>query len=302
MNALLPLVMLLNARHVGAVAFDQLRRRFLHDDHCWPLRLESSWNGETLMVWLLEVMRKSLADVLDEYSICLVLDVCSCHVVERVITKAARSGVQLLFVPAGTTSLLQPLDVCVFAQFKHALAAAFERLGHESADGHVRSDLFVALVFEVGKHVFFAGDWSWAFRKCGFGDSQKQISNTLKLKVPGIVSICGVQGDLPSLADLRAIWPGRRTIPLGWLFHWCTAMASNTVPDMAPDIEFPVPDAVPNPWFGRLRSSSSRNIGSSQPAQLSAAAASTEPWRPRVAKAKPASKSGPQRSVKRKRS
>ena len=58
------------------------------------------------------------------------------------ITKAARSGFKLVIIPAGMTSLLQPLDVYVFARYKRALTAAFERLGHASPNGHVRSDLF----------------------------------------------------------------------------------------------------------------------------------------------------------------
>ena len=80
-NDLLPLILLVNERHVKAEPIASLQQHYANDDHCWPLRFESAWNDTTTMVWLLEVLRKALRDILSEYSICLLLDVASCHIV-----------------------------------------------------------------------------------------------------------------------------------------------------------------------------------------------------------------------------
>ena len=286
-NDLLPLILLVNERHVKAEPIASLQQHYANDDHCWPLRFESAWNDTTTMVWLLEVLRKALRDILSEYSICLLLDVASCHISDRVITKAARSGFKLVIIPAGMTSLLQPLDVYVFARYKRALTAAFERLGHASPNGHVRSDLFLREILDVAKEVLFGSKWDWAFRKCGFGEAQTRLGSTLKATIPDVLPPGGLAPELPTLLELRSIWPQGKVIPIGWLFQWC-----NVKPEVfeaaAEEIEreqLPAPHV--NPWIGRLRSSSALvAVGSSARPSESRAQSSADTWRATPAAAK----------------
>ena len=116
------------------------------------------------MIWLLEVLRLCLQDVLGQYQVCVVLDVCACHVPERVLAKAGRCGFAFVFIAAGMTSVMQPLDVFVFAKFKASLHAAFEWLAHRAPDGHVDIVSYIAKILEVATHVFFDSDWRWAFQ------------------------------------------------------------------------------------------------------------------------------------------
>jgi hypothetical protein len=58
----------------------------------------------------------------------LILDVYPTHRTEKVKTKAQLLNIELLFVPAGGTSLYQPLDARVFGELKTRARAAFQRL------------------------------------------------------------------------------------------------------------------------------------------------------------------------------
>ena len=283
-NAALPLVLLINERHISRARFQALEATFRNDDHCWPLRLDSAWNDSTTMVWLLETMRKSLLHLTGEYRFCLLVDCCSCHITDRVVAKAARSGFILVFVPSGMTSLLQPLDVYVFARFKSALSAAFEQLGHSSSDGHVQLGDFAEQVLRVAKHLLFNKDWTWAFRKCGFGNRQRDLAKTLLDKVPDIRPAPDQDPDLPSLAELKALWPGGKTVPIGWLFHWCNRADENVDEEVVAVAAAAAAKAMPNPWLGRLRSSSRLHLGSEPQQPLPASPSSRPPWRPKTAK------------------
>ena len=255
-SQLLPCVLLLNERQISLPDFQRLCRRFEQHPHAWPLRLRSSWNDTDLMVWLLEVLRKCLQDVLSQYHICLVLDVCACHVPERVVAKAARCGFALVYIAAGMTSVLQPLDVYVFARFKHALFAAFEWLAHRAPDGHVECISYVSKILEVATHIFFDFDWRWAFLKCGFGQRQNQISESMKQRIPGVVPPAGIPCDLPSLLEMQCIWPRKKDIPIGWLFHWAHQLEDEHPPRPVSEALDRPPAPPANPWLGRLRSSS----------------------------------------------
>ena len=280
-NTLLPLVLLANQTYVSAEEMTRLTERYELDDHCWLLRLESSWNDNMIMVWLLEVLRKCLRDVMSQYTIGLLIDCCSCHIADTVITKAGRCGFRLLYIPAGMTATLQPLDCYVFARFKKAVLAAFHHLRGEAEDGRVRTELYIREIMEIGKHLLFEEEWTWAFNKCGFDGKQRQLAATMRKIIPGIEPQEQIPADLPTLHDLQTIFPKGKKIPIGWLFHWTTKVHEQE--EQSPVVRLPQagPAVHVSPWFGRLRSSSSLSpLGSKPELSGSVASSSSHPWRP----------------------
>ena len=57
----------------------------------------------------------------------MIWDVYSSHRSEKVIAKAADLNIELIYIPAGMTSLEEPLDVRIFGELKMKARAAFER-------------------------------------------------------------------------------------------------------------------------------------------------------------------------------
>ena len=64
----------------------------------------------------------------------------------------------------------------------------------------------------------FEQDWARAFRGCGFGSEQTGLTKHLKSRFPAIIPEGGVPAELLTLTQLQCVWPGRKEIPIGWLF------------------------------------------------------------------------------------
>ena len=70
---------------------------------------DSGWFNAGLTIRCLEALSKHCK----REQICLVLDNVSVHTPQEVLDYAAANDIHLIFVPAGCTAKLQPLDVCV---------------------------------------------------------------------------------------------------------------------------------------------------------------------------------------------
>ena len=98
---------------------------------------------------VLTLLRRAYRAQRPNAALVIVLDSASQHLSAPVLAHAARLGVHLIFVPAGLTWLLQPLDTHVFALLKRRLGArqARERAAHPS--GALPPGRWVALLEEV---------------------------------------------------------------------------------------------------------------------------------------------------------
>ena len=83
------------------------------------LRRKSSWVTTYCMIRILADVREALQPWLPKVKPIVVLDTASSHPPKRLMSFAKRKGFQLLFVPASSTGLLQPLDTSAFSAFKH---------------------------------------------------------------------------------------------------------------------------------------------------------------------------------------
>ena len=55
---------------------------------------------------------------MENFPICLLLDVFPAHTTERVRTTAENFNIELLYIPAGATGIYQPLDKRIFGELK----------------------------------------------------------------------------------------------------------------------------------------------------------------------------------------
>lgn len=94
-------------------AYGSLPRTKLH-----VLRRKSSWVTADALVFMLTNLRECLAPWIPEYQPVLLLDVAGPHLPKQVMSTARKLGIQLLFCPSSTTSLVQPLDVFGFGPLK----------------------------------------------------------------------------------------------------------------------------------------------------------------------------------------
>ena len=79
---------------------------------------DSIWTTqETFVEWLNE-LHASLFELQRSHYFILIVDASRIHINEEIARRCAAFGFLLIFIPAGLTWLLQPLDVYVFADFK----------------------------------------------------------------------------------------------------------------------------------------------------------------------------------------
>ena len=87
--------------------------------HIW--REKSAWLDHRLFKKVLTTLYLSLITMLHSRVVVLVCDVARPHIHRDIALQAERYGFRLVYIPAGLTWLLQPLDVMVFAHFKYWL-------------------------------------------------------------------------------------------------------------------------------------------------------------------------------------
>ena len=85
---------------------------------------ESGWTTESVMMRFLDAIHQDAGGC----PCCLVLDLYPSHRTEAVIKRAEELDIELIFVPAGLTSKLQPLDIRVFGELKSRARAEFQRI------------------------------------------------------------------------------------------------------------------------------------------------------------------------------
>ena len=195
----------------------------------------------------------------------LMLDVCNAHMGVRFLRALARWNIWAVFIPGRTTWLLQPCDTHCFAQLKRALRTMFEQSLLDNQDGTVYIKTVILHLNRAIRQVVQGKEWSSAFDGNGWSHGQKHarlwILRTLELS-----SVPARSDALPTLRQLQAIFPKRRSIPLGAMLNHYRVRQGGREPmapplHLDPDIE---PVATAGPWHGRLRSSSQIHKASSE--------------------------------------
>ena len=276
-QARLPLILLLNERHVAAEDAVPLLAAVREHEHIVVLRRRSAWNNVDLMVWIVQELRRRTRNLAPLAQVVFLLDCAPCHTHARVAHVAARNQIILVFLAASMTASLQPLDVYVFSALKRYMCHAYERVVLEREGQRATVECLLSMLLTADEYLF-GRSWQHAFRGCGFGARQMQLTAHLRARFQGIVPAEGLGAELLTYEQLCLVWPQRLLVPIGWLFAWASGEDLPTVyPTAAPPPAYSRTETR-NMWHGRLRSSSTLGIPSASDASRLDAPA---PWLPR---------------------
>ncbi|CAE7292315.1 unnamed protein product [Symbiodinium sp. CCMP2592] len=134
-------------------------------------RRKSSWVNGPVMVQALEELAKALGPLRlsDSKQIVIVWDCCRVHLTEEVLTACKRLHFWLLFVPTHITSLLQPLDTCVFGPLKQRMRRRYAEAMRGS--GCISVAQWLQLLQEVTVTMLSERSWQKSFRSVGISGS-----------------------------------------------------------------------------------------------------------------------------------
>ena len=188
------------------------RTRILEDvpSNVTLLRLKSRWMDAPLMQGIL----RAVARVLRMFPLlqgALLLDCCPAHLQTPVLRCARACGIQLLFVPAKYTWLLQPCDTHVFQKYKQTLRKAYCELRRNSSEGAISSEDWWRCIVQLAGTFMAENSWGHTFDSDGYGPAgagtSKYILNQLEWDtLPARTS------NLPSHEELQCLLPRNRAL------------------------------------------------------------------------------------------
>ena len=231
----------------------------LRDDSIYVLSRESGWNNSKLQCEILKLLGRLLSPVAVSHWFVLCADAHSAHIAPCVFEAACRAGVSLMVVPASMTHLFQPLDTHVFATLKYQLWKASQGMLQAASTGEFNIDAFMDMVCHVVATVL-GKSYPRAFAACGLSSGQLGISKTvlhaLEWSEPPRVA-----AELPSLQELRQLWPQGRTIPISSVFRsFIRNRHGHPIPPNIVGVSREKPSPATPPLRLRLRSASRLKI------------------------------------------
>ena len=139
----------------------------------------------------------------------LLLDVASSHLAKETMVCARRNGVQLLYIPAGCTDKIQPLDIAGFHPLKTHLKRKYQELRAGSCEGLIDP---LAWLFEFMQcPSYFAGkSWKRTFESVGAAKPPDTAHLHTELRKFMDMPLHMPPGSKPSKEAMQSIWPERR--------------------------------------------------------------------------------------------
>jgi len=202
----LPQVILGNERKFSPLLLAEVAAEGIPQNvHLW--RAKSAWMSGQKMKEFIALLVKSLAKYLDTHEIVLALDCASCHLEASVLKYARRMHVHLLFVPADTTGVIQPLDVCGFKWLKGLLRNKWQAFRMEMDQGIMTDKQWLKAIIEVAD-AMRSKKWNDAFVSNGFIVGQAGIRSAILEKLE--LSRLRVPQGCPQEDWLRFLLPANR--------------------------------------------------------------------------------------------
>lgn len=212
---ILPQVFVVNEHVVSKGEVEDFRARC--GANVLVTRRRSSWVNASLMVEVVKVLATCLKNELKDRHVVLHMDVFSAHFHESVLKTCSDAGLHVHFIPASATASLQPLDACVFAKFKRRVSQEAERQRVASRDGQLSRAGTLEVWRQGVDQVIRSRGWRDAFEQCGLS-GQTRLSASLASRVD-FNSWAPLGSDVPSFADLQAVFPAGKNIPVDSLFQ-----------------------------------------------------------------------------------
>ena len=168
-------------------------------------RRRSAWTDAAFMSEVVREIWRSLLPFTRHIQPVLIWDAARQHTQAHVLKSCSRLGIWPVVLPAGSTSLLQPLDTHCFNVFKRELASKCER---SAATWSCMN--FVTAVNAVFVDIIINGSWQHAFVSNGFSEEQGGVSERVLGVIGGMPQDVG--HDRPTIEDLTLIFPRRSRI------------------------------------------------------------------------------------------
>ena len=220
---------------------------------------KSAWIDAHYMAAIINLLGAMLVPFLDRFQPILLMDALPAHLAPEVFRAAARAAIWVVIVPAKLTWLIQPADTHAFFKYKMHLRRHYMRAMSRSPEGRLQLREVLKAMNDGVRYVFQAQDWSKAFAENGFGHKQQFLRQSV-VQSAGLRLPLSIPSAMPTLMQMRSIWPGGRDVPLNDVFapFLASTKKSATSFAVAEDIHgaaHHVPAPVPNAesWSERLR-------------------------------------------------
>ena len=187
------------------------------------------------------------------------MDALPAHLAPKVFRAAARCGIGVVVVPAKLTWLIQPADTHAFYKYKMFLRKRYVEAMARSSEGQLQLREVLMAMNDGVRYVFQAHEWSKAFDEDGFGHRQRYIRESVA-QAAGLALPLSIPAELPTLFQMRSIWPRGGDVPLDDVFAWlisppqeaaCSQPARHAVRHAAPHAAEAGDEA--DTWLERLR-------------------------------------------------
>ena len=166
-------------------------------------------NDHVMMKWFHLLQRTVRREKGAEVEIVLLLDSASQHLSRDVLAVAARLQLTLLFIPSCLTWLLQPLDVCVFKNFKEQFAKLMLQEKLRQPNGALPKNAWIRLIRVLISRELVNRPWGEAFARVGLADNLDALTSKIQDHWPAIEEQVPA---IPTLEEMDIVY-GRHRVP-----------------------------------------------------------------------------------------
>ena len=240
------------------------------------MRRKSAWVDVEIMKSIVRALRCVLAPLSDAWQPILLLDAYGPHMSPAVLRTAATCGIWIVLIPARLTWLLQPCDTHVFLRYKHFLRRRYQELMSDHPEGHLAPAAILLAINEACLRVLQGRSWEHAFLFNGFERGQEHVRASI-LRELQLDTPPRVPDDLPSLSQLRAVFPSQKSIPLTELFACFTPAPRGRARRVASPPRLSPSPSAERSWSQRLRARGTRTPEAAAAVGSAAASSSSAP-------------------------
>ena len=246
----LPQILVVRATSTNARDVAQMRAALPPNVSLW---IETrAWTTSDVMVRAARTLHVALQEHLSGRQVILSSDVFRAHMTKDVWRIMANLNFLYFLIPAKMTWVLQPCDTHVFATLKRNLADALQKEVVKEIAGKVTMMTLMKALGETIETVLRGRSWSKAFQDIGLVGHQGTVSASVLAKLQfDVVPL--VDNSLPTLRQLKDIWPANSDIPIDHVFAGVVKLMRQR---NGHDNTDALSTSSDKPWIGRLRSSS----------------------------------------------
>ena len=258
----LPQVMIVGTGILTARERQLVERGLPRNVHLWEA--DKCWMSSQTMVRLVRLVRATVNKEFPDINIVFSADAYKAHLTKDVWQAMAAAGILYCLIPARMTGVLQPCDVAVFSQLKKYLATDMQHRELATSSGAVTPQDVIQSVGDTLDTIVRGKSWKRTFEDVGLVGHQRNVSPRVLAKL-SMQTRNLMTHTLPTLAQLKDVFPARTIIPIDHIFAGVRRMMTPggaAQPRLAVEAE-PAEPPMPEPWIARLRRTRARRARAS---------------------------------------